>query len=310
MKKKHLIPIASLVIILSLLFALLKTNSNLRQVKGNLFKEKSQKDSLLYVLNVYNMKSTADEDFLDKLSQAAWSDSYFSSNQENIDVLNIFPWVVEKRTNQENKLRQIFQQKENAILDLETGLKSRNNNLDSLNEILNFLVSRYNEKIQYSDKLTDSIMVYNAQLIELEERFKNSINVLEFKKDGNTIYYLGEKENGKANGYGVGMWSTGSTYKGEWKDNHRHGKGIYIWKDGEYYEGDFFEGVRTGKGKYVWKDKSYYVGNWEANRRSGFGVIYYPNGTVQYQGNWVNDKFKQSQTAIADSLFIDTEVNN
>jgi predicted transcriptional regulator len=128
--------------------------------------------------------------------------------------------------------------------------------LDELNQTQQELVISRLEL----ERLGDSARQLKAQLNSLLFEFEDNIKVLEFTKDGNLVYYIGRKKGGKANGLGVGIWSTGGVYKGEWKDNLRHGKGRYKWKDGEVYEGDFYEGKRTGKGKYIWNDGSYYIG--------------------------------------------------
>ena len=57
---------------------------------------------------------------------------------------------------------------------------------------------------------------------------KASGEYLTFKTSkGSQLHYVGQVKNGKANGYGVAILSTGSRYEGEWKDNHRHGQGNF-----------------------------------------------------------------------------------
>jgi len=138
------------------------------------------------------------------------------------------------------------------------------------------------------------ILEREKELKILEEKRKNANNILEIKKDAlkkETVYYIGEKENDMANGYGVAIWPSGGMYKGQWKDNYRHGKGTYTWKDGEAYEGDFVNGQREGQGKYTWKNGEYYVGSWKNGMRNGEGAIYLPNGKLKFKGIFVNDEF-------------------
>lgn len=139
----------------------------------------------------------------------------------------------------------------------------------------------------------DSIKNFKYSIDDLSNRHKEELEVLELKRNGNSILYTGEKTNGNADGYGVGLWSTGGTYRGEWSANLRNGRGVYKWKDGELYDGEWIDDMRTGEGKYIWKDGHYYSGGWSQNKREGSGTIYYPNGKIQYQGLWKNDKFIQ-----------------
>jgi len=37
--------------------------------------------------------------------------------------------------------------------------------------------------------------------------------------------YIGEMENGLANGFGKMIWVGGAYYEGNWKNNYQHGKG-------------------------------------------------------------------------------------
>lgn len=178
-----------------------------------------------------------------------------------------------------------------------------NSSLSRVNELMNnyhALEHLYEKKRKYSVKLENSNNLINklndsllTQIDSLRLRNIENLTLIELTKSGNTVYYIGSKLKGIPSGYGVGMWSTGGIYKGEWQNGLREGKGIYVWKDGEMYEGDWKEGMRTGQGKYTWKDKHTYVGGWLENKRHGFGSIYYPNGKLEYEGQWENDKFKQ-----------------
>lgn len=120
---------------------------------------------------------------------------------------------------------------------------------------------------------------------------KEKIEVITFNSTNDAkIHYLGEVENGKANGGGVGIWSTGSVYRGDWKDNRRHGQGTFEWADGEVYEGNFIDGRREGQGKYYWPSGERYEGEWVNNRRNGQGTLFDMDGNVRYKGKWKDDK--------------------
>lgn len=120
---------------------------------------------------------------------------------------------------------------------------------------------------------------------------KERIQVLSFNgQKGAKIHYLGEVVEGKAQGGGMGIWTTGSIYRGEWKDNKRHGKGTFEWADGEKYEGDYNNDIREGTGTYYWPSGERYEGGWANNMRQGEGKLYDKDGNISYSGLWDKDK--------------------
>lgn len=171
-----------------------------------------------------------------------------------------------------------------------------------------YLISKKEEEITVLTKKTDSLNLesekmreaYKDTLADLkhtlsrkEEKLnqKEKVKVLQFESSNNQkVHYLGEVENGKANGGGVGIWSTGSLYKGDWKDNRRHGKGTIESQNGERYEGNWIDGKREGEGKYYWPSGEKYEGEWKDNKRHGKGILYDRDNNVQYEGMWKNDK--------------------
>ena len=110
---------------------------------------------------------------------------------------------------------------------------------------------------------------------------------------GNKIYYVGEVEDGQANGQGMALLETGSRYEGEWKDNLRHGKGSFYWLDGEYYVGDYKNDKREGFGSYYWPNGEKYVGEWRQDKRNGRGKFYNKEGKLIAEGVWKNDELVQ-----------------
>lgn len=107
---------------------------------------------------------------------------------------------------------------------------------------------------------------------------------------GTAFKYYGPIKGGKAEGYGVGVFESGSVYEGNWRNNMRHGKGVYTWADNERYEGDFKDDKRHGKGRYFWNNGEIYEGEWADDKRHGAGVIYRKNGNVKTDGTWQNDE--------------------
>ncbi len=47
--------------------------------------------------------------------------------------------------------------------------------------------------------------------------------------------------------------------------------------------------MRHGRGKFFYKEGSYYHGDWSNNKMHGIGVLYYPNATIAYEGEWKDD---------------------
>lgn len=109
-------------------------------------------------------------------------------------------------------------------------------------------------------------------------------------KKGETVNYLGEMKNDKANGKGVAVWKNGSTYQGDWKDNLRHGNGEFTWADGEKYTGEYQNDLRHGTGAYITKNGERYEGEWAEDKRDGEGRLYDKSGKLKLEGIWKADK--------------------
>jgi hypothetical protein len=82
------------------------------------------------------------------------------------------------------------------------------------------------------------------------------------------LSFIGTLLNGKANGYGVGTYANGNTYKGNWRDNSKEGYGTYIWKNGEEYRGSY-----------------------KNDLRNGYGKMYNKSGQLIQEGYWENDAY-------------------
>jgi hypothetical protein len=144
-----------------------------------------------------------------------------------------------------------------------------------------------------TDSLQARVADLSAALRQQDKELgkKEQVQVITFNSNkGQKIHYLGEVQDGKAHGGGVGIWSTGSVYRGDWRNNLRHGQGTFEWADGERYEGTYVDGIREGLGTYHWPSGDRYVGQWRADRRNGPGTLYDMDGSVRYQGAWKDDK--------------------
>lgn len=107
---------------------------------------------------------------------------------------------------------------------------------------------------------------------------------------GATITYVGAVRDGKAEGLGYGVWTTGSAYEGQWRANKRHGPGRHKYPDGAIYEGSYVNDVREGQGTYHYKNGQRWEGPWKDNMRHGEGVLYEANGRVRVRGVWEKDR--------------------
>ena len=158
-----------------------------------------------------------------------------------------------------------------------------NNKMDSLN------TEHKNEQNQLALQIKEQETELTQRLNEIHR--KEKIQVISFKSQkGKLIHYLGEVKDGKANGGGVGIWSTGSMYKGEWKENLRNGQGKYQWADDDVYEGTYVNDIREGEGVYHWASGEHYDGEWSGDKRNGFGKLFDKDNNLTYEGQWRNDK--------------------
>ncbi|HSK13350.1 MAG TPA: hypothetical protein VK907_09045 [Phnomibacter sp.] len=160
------------------------------------------------------------------------------------------------------------------------------------------LIETLNREVELSKGARDSLE--RVALREREELMKR-MNEMErssewkylkfFKKTkGMYVNYVGQVKDGKANGRGVGIYSSGSVYRGDWRNDLRHGEGIFEWSDGEKYEGEYHEDMRHGFGVYYWSNGLRYVGQWQNDKREGMGTLYDKNNKIVAEGTWKNDK--------------------
>ena len=154
-----------------------------------------------------------------------------------------------------------------------------------------------NQPLRY-DSLRFALQKAEMQVRNLTQKLSRSSgpNYLTFKsREGNETYYVGEIKNGKANGNGVALLSTGSRYQGEWEDNRKNGVGEFHWSDGAWYEGEYEEDLRSGRGTYHFPDGSTFVGQWAEDVRNGEGVFYNNKGKVVTRGTWDSDILVQGR---------------
>ena len=149
------------------------------------------------------------------------------------------------------------------------------------------------DEIRKFDSLLFAMEKVKVQLENAREQLKQKAfgEYLTFTNSkGNTIYYVGEVRNNKANGKGVALYSTGSRYLGAWKDNLRPGNGTFYWPDGERYQGNYVNDRREGVGTYFWPNGEKFAGGWENDRRNGKGAFYNEDGEIMASGVWKEDE--------------------
>lgn len=148
------------------------------------------------------------------------------------------------------------------------------------------------------DSLNFALRKSEMRIRSLEGRLRQNSggNYLTFESArGSAVYYVGDVRDGRANGNGVALLSTGSRYQGEWRDNRRHGQGTFYWPDGAYYEGAYVDDERDGQGTYHFPDGSMFVGDWEADLRNGRGIYYDKDGEIVARGTWDDDELVVSE---------------
>lgn len=115
----------------------------------------------------------------------------------------------------------------------------------------------------------------------------NNIGIIHFNEGD----YIGEVENGKANGYGRLIYHNGDVYLGEFRGNCQTGIGAKS-TSGYTALGTFSNGRLNGKcilSKKVDIGDKYYIGNFSNGTKSGKGYSVNAYGTKIYYGNFAND---------------------
>ncbi|MCL2461223.1 MAG: protein kinase [Defluviitaleaceae bacterium] len=93
-------------------------------------------------------------------------------------------------------------------------------------------------------------------------------------------------------GKGKMLYANTDTYDGDWANNLKQGSGIYVSvAKGFTYTGDWANDMMDGQGTMLWSNGQKYVGGWKANMENGYGVLTGPDGSVMYQGNFVDNNF-------------------
>ncbi len=186
------------------------------------------------------------------------------------------------------------------FMDLEQ--KSLKRNLDrslEKNENKSAKPNSNNLTVKDYDSVYNALLKTKKQLNETKNRLGNKsfMDYLTFKSSKkDKLHYVGQVIRGKANGYGIAVFDTGSRYEGIWRNNKREGKGKFYWADGERYEGDYKNDRREGEGVYYWTNGEKYKGGWKNDKREGKGVFYNKKGKIVAEGIWKKDKLVEEES--------------
>lgn len=265
-------------------------SNKISRFEGQIGDQKERVDSLKSELLWLTQLSGMDYNFI--------SGEYEVAKTEYQNILNSLPNFHHLKTSVDLRLARISSidnatKSDATIKDIETmqlALRQRDEIIELLNNTMDSLNTEHkNEHNQLALQIKEQETELTQRLNEIHR--KEKIQVISFKSQkGKLIHYLGEVKDGKANGGGVGIWSTGSMYKGEWKENLRHGQGKYQWVDGDVYEGTYINDIREGEGVYHWASGEHYDGEWSDDKRNGFGKLFDKDNNLTYQGQWRNDK--------------------
>ncbi len=103
--------------------------------------------------------------------------------------------------------------------------------------------------------------------------------------------YIGRMENGVPNGRGEAKLESGEIYRGNFVNGELQGQGEQVFSNGSTYKGAFKDSRKDGDGELLTADGSKFVGKFANDKRHGRGIQYLPNGSVELEGIWKDDKF-------------------
>jgi hypothetical protein len=178
--------------------------------------------------------------------------------------------------------------------------KELNHNIDAIENLESYMliIENRNKNLVKNQSIQDTLLVvsdttsnimYSASKNPVvNTHVKDILDIINY--DGTEIKYIGETENGKADGYGYAVFSKKGFYEGFWSDNRRNGKGIYYWQNGDTYEGAYKDGKREGFGTYTFASGEIYVGHWKNNLREGEGELRNKKGKLVFTGEWQDDE--------------------
>lgn len=221
-------------------------------------------------LAIYAMLAASSGDSSLYLERLAWADSLHEAAEARADQRF---WLRQMEEEQEAQQRQMKHLRDSILKELET-----------VRQGFDSIATR-------ETRIADSLEAVKQALESMRERSGMATFTT---PRGTKVRYMGELRNGKAFGFGIGVFETGGFYEGQWADNKRHGRGTYRWDDGERYEGDYKDDKRSGYGVYFFKSGEKYVGEWRDDQRNGYGTLFDKRGNVKFRGTWEKDYFRRA----------------
>ena len=97
----------------------------------------------------------------------------------------------------------------------------------------------------------------------------------------------GEFRNGRLNGQGMEVLSSGYQYIGQFKDDLPDGHGTETFAEGHRYVGEFKEGKYHGRGEFNFANRNRYAGDFLDGKPNGQGTYTFANGDI-YEGEFRN----------------------
>ncbi|MEX1191543.1 MAG: hypothetical protein WEA99_06175 [Brumimicrobium sp.] len=281
--------ILSIAIVISVFSWSSKKNTEL---KSEVAQSTSKQDSLELEIEKFKTLQLADDYyFKGEYNQAKTS---YKSILNSYDLNKPQSNRIQDKLDRINEIKFSNENVSDEMRAFQVTLEKRNYSIDSLITQMDSLETETNKKLE---EKSEKIKNLNNKNKDLNKKLaeKENVQVISFNNEqGDFIHYLGEVNDKKANGGGIGIWKTGSIYKGSWKDNQRHGKGMFEWSDGHIYEGEFINDKREGEGTYRWPSGEKYEGEWRNGKRNGEGTLYDRDGNVQYEGQWKDDKIAEN----------------
>ncbi len=89
----------------------------------------------------------------------------------------------------------------------------------------------------------------------------------------NSYVYIGAVSEGKSEGYGKKIYSSGAIYIGNFKNNERHGRGVFFETNGNRFVGNFINDYANGYGTLFRANGSIVSGVWHEDEKTKFRLI-------------------------------------
>lgn len=268
---------------------------NLKRHSDKEVSKKQVRDSILYEMN--DSPELFSNKLLDSLKYQRW---IVLANEMEDSTLVLLLKNLKSLVNSQGSSSQPFVAPKNGTpyqssLTPQRSEFSQNSDLhnkDSLEQVAAWLAM----KNQLAESELEKFRKTSDSLLQLLASKEKQTGVLYFNSpQGVKIQYVGEIKNGKANGFGMGIWETGHKYEGYWEDGLKEGLGIYRFANGEVYHGIFISNKREGKGVYFFKNGDRYSGDWKQDIRDGVGAIFSKSEKIKKAGVWNKDKLVQNK---------------